>query len=86
MAIMIPDKITRSFTEGEREVFYFLEEKLPSDYFVWYELDVEDRYPDFVIVGPQIGVLILEVKDWSADTIQSFDQDNIHILKRIIKI
>lgn len=26
MAIMIPDKITRFSTEGEREVFYFLEE------------------------------------------------------------
>jgi len=74
MAIMIPQNITIRSTEGERRVFYFLEKYLSADYIIWYELDAEERYPDFVIVGPEIGILILEVKDWSTKNIIGINQ------------
>ncbi len=79
MAYMVPDVITNYSTEGEQRVFYFLKDKLPDDYIGWYELDVEDRYPDFVILGPEIGILILEVKDWSVDNITSFNQEYFYL-------
>lgn len=79
MAVMIPTTITSFATEGEKELFYLLKECLPNDYIVWYELDNQDRFPDFVILGPEIGLLILEVKDWTTENIISFDQEYFYL-------
>lgn len=75
MAVMIPEKITSHSTPGEQVIFYLLRDHLPNSYIVWYELDTEGRYPDFVILGPEIGILVLEVKDWTADNIIALDQE-----------
>lgn len=50
-------------TAGEIELLNRLRE-LPDSYIVWPELAVYDRHPDFVIVVPNRGVAVLEVKDW----------------------
>ncbi len=76
---MIPEHITSLATPGEQQLFYYLKETLPNNFIVWYELDAENRYPDFVIIGPQTGLIILEIKDWSAEKIQSFDQSDFYL-------
>jgi hypothetical protein len=37
-------------------------------------------HPDFVVFHPSRGLLVLEIKDWKLDTIQSIDKQNASIL------
>jgi len=67
MAWMIPPKTPSDATPGERRVFNALE-ALPEDYTVCYRrLFAGSRHiqePDFVVIGADIGLIVLEVKDW----------------------
>lgn len=56
---------------GERRFAERLEQKLDDDYRIWYDVRIASiqEYPDFVILHPQHGVLVLEVKDWRPATI-----------------
>lgn len=53
-------------TQGERRTAERLEQKLDDDYLVWYDVPVGPKHshPDFVVLHPRRGLLILEVKDW----------------------
>ncbi|KZL88607.1 DEAD/DEAH box helicase [Clostridium magnum] len=75
MAVMIPESISAldSATAGEKRLFKILKSNLPSDYTVWYDLRVNGRYPDFIILGPDLGSVVLEVKDWALSSIESAD-------------
>jgi hypothetical protein len=63
MAVMIPDRLPSAASQGERNTFALLQ-KLPDDCIVYYEPVVAERYPDFVVIIPELGVLIIEVKGW----------------------
>lgn len=56
---------------GERRVFDALARCLEDDYTVWHNIPImgSGREPDFVVLHPQRGLLILEVKDWRRQTI-----------------
>jgi hypothetical protein len=60
-------------TSGERRLAERLEQKLDDDYLLWYDVPVgpKQTHPDFVVIHPRRGLLILEVKDWRLDTIRS---------------
>lgn len=73
---MIPESITyfHNATEGEKRVFEILKDVLIPDeeYIAWYEPNLINRFgstlhPDFIIWGQNIGLSILEIKDWSID-------------------
>jgi hypothetical protein len=66
MAIVIPDNISSKASQGERMLYYTLKDNLPDDYLVWYEPRVNTLYPDFIILSPTLGLLIIEVKGWYA--------------------
>ena len=53
-------------TPGERRTAERLEQKLDADYLLWYDVAVGPRHqhPDFVVMHPRRGILILEVKDF----------------------
>lgn len=65
-------------TSGERRLAARLEEKLEGDYLCWYDVSIGDRtqHPDFVVFHPSRGLLVLEVKDWRLDSIQSIDKQH----------
>jgi len=69
-------------TSGERRLASRLEEKLEDDYLCWYDVSIgqRTRHPDFVIVHPNRGLLVLEVKDWRIDTIESIDKQSVTII------
>lgn len=75
MAYMVPEIIPRGATSGERILFETLKAHLPSDYIVYYEPEIRGRRPDFVIIGPDLGLVILEVKDYTKGTIYQINQD-----------
>jgi len=58
-------------TSGERRVAERLEQKLDADYLLWYDVAVGPlrQHPDFVVMHPRRGILILEVKDFRLSTI-----------------
>ena len=60
-------------TNGEKRLAERLEQKLEDDYLLWYDVPVgpKQSHPDFVILHPRRGLLILETKDWKLETIKS---------------
>lgn len=58
-------------TSGERRTAERLEQKLDDDYLLWYDVAVGPRHqhPDFVVMHPRRGILILEVKDFRLSTL-----------------
>jgi Superfamily I DNA and RNA helicases len=75
MAFMVPEVISRRATAGERLLFETLREHLPDDYIVYYEPEIRGRRPDFVIIGPDLGLVILEVKDYTKGTLYELNHD-----------
>jgi len=80
MAYTVPETIRSSATAGERLLFSTFKNHLPDDYIIYYEPDIHGRRPDFVIVGPDLGILILEVKDYAKNTLFQLNQDEWTIL------
>ncbi|QUH28203.1 3'-5' exonuclease [Vallitalea guaymasensis] len=81
MAKIIPQYITTNMTPGEKELLNFLH-KLPDDYIVYYTINVNNKEPDFIVVGKKIGVMVIEVKDWDLDYIRRFDKKSVNLKNR----
>jgi hypothetical protein len=76
MATMIPDPCPSKATAGETRVYSLLRDRLPDHYVAWYEPVVAGRYPDFIVMAPDFGLLFLEVKGWRASHIaRASDQE-----------
>jgi hypothetical protein len=77
MATLIPSYTTclKRMTSGEKRIAQRLESLLEPDYLCWYDVPIGTKYqhPDFVVLHPRRGLLILEVKDWKRDAIQRID-------------
>jgi hypothetical protein len=84
MATLIPSLGTclRRMTGGERRFASRLVDKLEEDYLCWYDVPIGTRslHPDFVVLNPRRGLLVLEVKDWKLDTIKSADKASFTLL------
>lgn len=76
MARIVPEN-AQGRTTGEKEILTLLKKQLSDDFYVRYEPYLNDRYPDFVIFGPTIGVVILEIKDWSKNYIYQFSREHV---------
>ena len=63
MAEMIPDRLPSGASAGERKVFALLQQLL-DEVIVYYEPVVADRYPDFIVIIPSVGLLVIEAKGW----------------------
>ncbi len=84
MAILIPSlgSCTARMTSGERRLAERLEHKLDDDYLLWYDVPIGPRQsqPDFVVLHPRRGLLILETKDWKLETVQRATRQHWEIL------
>lgn len=84
MATLLPSLSTcvSRMTQGERRLAERLEQKLDDDYLAWYDVPVGPKqcHPDFVVLHPRRGLLILEVKDWRLDTIRTANRQTWEIL------
>ncbi len=69
-------------TAGEKRVARRLQPLLEDDYLVWYDIPVGKtrRYPDFIILHPDRGLLFLEVKDWKPQTLKNVSQTSVELL------
>ena len=69
-------------TSGERRFAQRLEEKLDADHLLWYDVPIgpKKRHPDFVILHPDNGLLVLEVKDWKLENIGAVTHTEVQLL------
>ena len=81
MAEMIPDRMPSGASAGERRVFDLLQ-KLPDTCIAYYEPVVGNRYPDFVIIIPTLGLLVIEVKGWYPANIVRADNNEVVVNAR----
>ncbi|MFY9316402.1 MAG: 3'-5' exonuclease [Burkholderiales bacterium] len=63
-------------TSGERRFARRLESHLEDDYVCWYNVPVRawTQHPDFLILHPRRGLLVIEVKDWKLENIRAMDR------------
>ncbi|THJ32451.1 DNA helicase II [Lampropedia aestuarii] len=83
MALLFPVFSRCRFdTTGERRFAERLTQKLEDDYLCWHNAPVGSMkvQPDFVVMHPRRGFLILEVKDWKLETILSLDATHATLL------
>ena len=84
MAKLIPALSTcvNRMTAGEKRLAERLEKKLEDDYLLWYDVPIgpKQTHPDFVVLHPLRGALILETKDWHLSTIRSATRERFEIL------
>lgn len=83
MAELIPPigSCTGRMQAGERRFARRLISHLEDDYICWYDQPVGARakYADFVILHPNRGLLLLEVKDWKLGTIHKINNEYIEL-------
>ncbi len=74
-------QIDQRCNPGERRVLQQLKRCLEDDYIVWHDVAIgpRARQPDFVILSPRWGVLLLEVKDWKRATLASATRDAVEL-------
>ncbi|MGH6612414.1 MAG: nuclease-related domain-containing protein, partial [Burkholderiaceae bacterium] len=74
MAILIPTLGSARFdSAGELRCAERLKDFLEPNAIIWHNIPAgpRGRHPDFVIIHPERGILVLEIKDWRLDTIVS---------------
>lgn len=80
MATLIPaiGSCVSRMTSGERRFAERLEQKLDGDYLVWYDVPIgpKQSHPDFTLLHPLRGLLVLEAKDWRLETIREADRQS----------
>lgn len=76
MAEFIPDKLPKRATRGEERTFSILK-KLPDNYLVYYEPNIENRHPDFIVIAPDLGIMVIEVKGWYLENIQQASDSEV---------
>lgn len=77
MAEMIPEYLPDHASQGEKAVFAALQQ-LDDKALVFYEPVVQRRYPDFIVIHPEFGVVIIEVKGWRASWLLSVSPTEVH--------
>src|SRR6186713_285446 len=83
MATLIPSLGTARFdSRGELRLAERLKDFLEENAYIWHNLPMgpRGRHPDFVIVHPAKGLLVLEVKDWRLDTIASANKSDVELV------
>ncbi|MCW1928126.1 nuclease-related domain-containing protein [Bhargavaea beijingensis] len=77
---MIPETIRSSATAGERLLFRTMKQVLPDDVIVYYVPEIHGRRPDFVLISPEFGMAVLEVKDYTRNTLFQSNKDEWTLL------
>lgn len=63
MSLVIPDPIPVKASQGEKRVHTLLR-TLPDSCLAYYEPYIDNRRPDFIVIIPDLGILVIEVKGY----------------------
>lgn len=59
------ESLRQPLTKGELLTFKFLHNNLPLSWEIYVQPHMNGLCPDFVLVNPHVGIVIIEVKDWN---------------------
>lgn len=59
-------------TPGERQVFEFFNKNLDPKWEIYVQPHLNGLRPDFVLMHPNIGIAVFEIKDWNLDAMEYF--------------
>lgn len=83
MATLIPSLGSARFdARGELRLAERLKDCLEDNAWVWHNIPVGPfgRHPDFVVLHPDQGIVVLEVKDWRLDTIGGANSKQVELI------
>ena len=83
MATLIPSLGSARFdARGELRLAERLKDFLEDNAWVWHNIPVGPfgKHPDFVVLHPQQGIVVLEVKDWRLDTIADVNSNKVELI------
>src|ERR1700736_3393985 len=81
MARIVPAQLPKQATHGEERLFALLQQ-LPEDCIVYYEPFIGKRCPDFLLISPRQGLLIIEIKSWRAKDLVGGDSYSVVLQDR----
>ena len=60
-------RLPTPLTKGERQVLDFFDKNLPIGWEIYVQPHLNGLRPDFVLLHPEVGIGVVEVKDWSLE-------------------
>tara|TARA_B100001121_G_scaffold201744_1_gene176431 strand:+ start:757 stop:2565 length:1809 start_codon:yes stop_codon:yes gene_type:complete len=71
-------KITPPLNEGEEKVFHLFNNNLDKNWEIYTQPFFNGKRPDFILLNPNVGIIIVEVKDWELNTLKDQQSHNKH--------
>lgn len=65
-------KLRQPLTKGEWKVLNYFLDNLPSSWEIYIQPHLNGLRPDFVLLHPERGIAVYEVKDWDLDAMEYF--------------
>lgn len=70
MAIMIPNTYAEDIQDGEKKLYSILELGLGDEMVCYHHRDIKGAETEFIIVWPNEGICVIEVKDWDGTELE----------------
>ncbi|MGB8991969.1 MAG: UvrD-helicase domain-containing protein [Desulfobaccales bacterium] len=71
------NKLRQPLTQGERLVFDFFDSHLKPEWEIYIQPHLNGLRPDFVLLHPEIGIAVFEIKDWDLDAMDYRVQERV---------
>lgn len=68
-------KLRQPLTPGEKKVFHFFDEHLDPAWEIYIQPHLNGLRPDFVLLNPNVGIAVFEVKDWNLNAMHYWVED-----------
>lgn len=69
------EKLRQPLTAGERLVFDLFNEGLAPEWEIYIQPHLNGLRPDFVLLNPNVGIAVFEVKDWNLDAMRYWTEE-----------
>ncbi len=64
------ESLRQPLEEGEWRVFEFFDAHLPEKWEIYIQPHLNGLRPDFVLLHPDVGIAVFEVKNWDLDAVE----------------
>lgn len=69
------DSLRQPLTAGERLVFDLFNETLAPEWEIYIQPHLNGLRPDFVLLNPNVGIAVFEVKDWNIEAMRYWTEE-----------
>lgn len=80
MDLIVPESISSTASQGEQILYKIFRDKLPDNFLVYYKQNTLNSCVDFIIIAPNLGLLLIDVISWYSSQIISVNDDNVSVV------